>query len=49
MLQFDIRVCVVHIAVFQRTTDHPDEYALGYHVVLDNGAVVTVCWDQVRS
>ena len=39
----------VDSAVFQRTVDQPDEYAPGYHVVLDNGAVVTVCWDQVRS
>ena len=34
-------------AVFQRTTDHPDEYAPGYHIVLDSGLVVTVRWDEV--
>ena len=39
----------VDSAVFQRTVDHPDEHAPGYHVVLDAGAVVTVRWDQVRS
>ena len=39
----------VDSAVFQRTVDHPDEYSPGYHVVLDNGQVVTVRWDQVRS
>ena len=33
---------IVDSAVFQRTVDQPDEYAPGYHVVLDNGAVVTV-------
>jgi hypothetical protein len=32
----------VDSAVFQRTVDQPDEYAPGYHVVLDNGEVVTV-------
>ena len=39
----------VDSAVFQRTVDQPDEYAPGFHVVLDNGEVVTVRWDQVRS
>ena len=39
----------VDSAVFQLTVDQPDEYAPGYHVVLDNGEVVTVRWDQVRS
>ena len=38
---------VVDSAVFQRTTDHPDEYAPDYHIVLDSGPVVTVRWDQV--
>ena len=38
---------VVDSAVFQRTVDAPDEYAPGYHVVLDIGPVVTVPWDQV--
>ena len=37
-----------HRAVLQRTVHHPDEYSPGYHVVLDNGEVVTVRWDQVR-
>ena len=39
---------VVDSAVFQRTVDWPDEYAPGYHVVLDAGPVVTVRWDQVE-
>ena len=38
----------VDSAVFQRTVDYPDEYAPGYHVVLDDGRVVTVRWDQVK-
>ena len=37
---------VVDSAVFQRTVDAPDEYAPGYHVVLDTGPVVTVGWDR---
>ena len=40
---------VVDSAVFQRTVDYPDEYAPGYHVVLDKGPVVTVRWDQVEG
>ena len=38
---------VVDSAVFQRTVDAPDEYAPGYHVLLDTGPVVTVRWDQL--
>ncbi len=38
---------VVDSAVFQRTVDYPDEFAPGYHVVLDDGKVVTVRRDQV--
>ena len=38
---------VVDSAVFQRTVDYPDEYAPGYHVLLDDGTVVTMRWDQV--
>ena len=40
---------IVDSAVFQRTVDYPDEYAPGYHVVLDAGPVVTVRWDQVAN
>ena len=40
---------VVDSAVFQRTVDYPDEYAPGYHVVLEDGNVATVRWDQVVS
>ena len=36
---------VVDSAVFQRTNDAPDEYAPGYHVILDTGPVVTVRWE----
>ena len=36
-------------AMLPRTVDQPDEHSPGYHVVLDNGEVVTVRWDQVRS
>ena len=40
---------VVDSAVFQRTVDYPDEYAPGYHVILDTGPVVTVRWDQLLA
>ena len=40
---------VVDSAVFQRTIDHPDDLAPGYHVVLADDAVVTVRWDQVKK
>jgi len=40
---------VVDSAVFQRTVDFPDEYAPGYHVVLETGPVVTVRGDQVLT
>lgn len=39
----------VDSAVFQRTADYPEEFAPGYHVVLDGGKVVTVRWDQIES
>ena len=38
----------VDSAVFQRTVDYPDEFAPGYHVVLEEGPVTTVRWDQVK-
>ena len=37
----------VDSAVFQRTVDYPDNYAPGYHVILDGGQVITVRWDQL--
>ena len=40
---------VVDSAVFQTTVDWPEEFAPGYHVVLDTGRVVTVRWDQVAK
>ena len=39
---------LVDSAVFQRTGEYPEEYAAGYHVVLDDGPVITVRWDQVE-
>jgi len=38
---------IVDSVVFQRTVDYPDEFAPGYHVVLDDARVVTVRWDQI--
>ena len=40
---------VVDSAVLQRTADHLDEYATGFHVVLDTGLVVTVRRDNLNS
>ena len=36
---------VVDSTVFQRNLEYPDQYAPGYHVVLDTGPVVTVRLD----
>ena len=33
--------------VYQRTVDYPDEWANGYHVVLDSEELVTVRANQV--
>ncbi len=35
--------------VVQKTVDRPDEWANGYHVMLDTEELVTVRWDQVGS
>ena len=31
--------------VYQRTTDYPDEWHNGFHVMLDTDELVTVRWD----
>jgi hypothetical protein len=38
---------IIENAVFQRTIDYPEAYAPGYHVLLGDGKVVTVLWDQI--
>ena len=38
----------VDSAVFQRTIDYPDAFSPGYHVIIPDGPVVTVRWDQVK-
>ena len=40
---------LVDSAVFQRTVAYPDEFAAGYHLVLDDGEWVTVRRDQVAG
>ncbi len=35
--------------VYQKTADHPDEWANGYHVMLDTDEQVTVRWQQVEG
>ncbi len=34
--------------MFLRTVDYPDEFAIGFHVMLDTGVLVTVRWEQVE-
>ena len=38
----------VEANVYQKTVDYPDEWANGYHVMLDTEELVTVGWDQVE-
>ena len=40
---------VVDSAVFQRSVDYPDDYAPGYHVILDTKEVTTFRWDQLEA
>ena len=35
--------------VYQRTVDYPDEFANGYHVMLDTEELVKVRWNQVEA
>ena len=35
--------------VFQRTADYPEEWANGYHIMLDTEELVTVRWEQVKA
>ena len=35
--------------VYQRTVDYPDEFANGYHVMLDTEELVTVQWDHLEA
>ena len=39
----------VDSSVFQRNIDYPDAFSPGYHVIISDGPVVTVRWDQVRA
>ena len=39
----------VEANVYQKTVDYPDEWATGYHVMLDSEVLVTVRNDQVVS
>ena len=38
----------VEAAVFQKTVDYPDDYAMGFHITLDDGTWVTVRVEQVE-
>ena len=35
--------------MYQKTVDYPEEWANGYHVMLDTVELVTVRWDQVEA
>ena len=35
--------------VYQRTVDYPDEWANGFHVMLDSEKLVTVRWEQMEA
>ena len=35
--------------VYERTVDYPEEFADGFHVMLDTEELVTVRWDQVEG
>ena len=39
----------VEANVYQKTVDYPDEWANGFHVMLDTGKLVTVRCDQVET
>ena len=43
------RTGTVEANVFQRTVDYPDEFAAGFHLVLDDGEWVTVRVEQVAT
>jgi len=38
---------IVEANVYRKTVDYPDDWANGYHVMLDSEELVTVRWDQV--
>ena len=39
----------VEANVYQKTVDNSDEWANGYHIMLDTEKLVTVRWDQVEA
>ena len=40
---------MVEANVYQKTVDYPEEWANGYHVMLDTEELVTVRWDQIKN
>ena len=40
---------IVESNVYQRSVDFPDEWANGFHVMLDSEELVTVRWEQVEG
>ena len=47
--KFAGRIGTVEANVYQRTVDYPEEWANGFHVLLDIQNLVTVRWGQVES
>ena len=43
------RTGTVESNVYQRTVDYPNEWANGYHVMLDSVELITIKWDQVEA
>ena len=39
----------VEANVYQRTVDYPDDWANGYHVMLDTEELITVRMDKVKA
>ena len=42
------RTGTIESNVYQKTVDYLDEWANGYHVMLDTEELVTVRWDQIK-
>ena len=47
--RYSRRLGTVEANVYQRTVDYPDEFSIGFHVMLDTEELVTVRWEQVEA
>ena len=46
--QYTAHLGTVESNVYQRTVDHPGEWANGFHIMLDTEKLVTVRWDRLE-